>query len=394
MRFLTGFLVLFVAQAQEWPAHRGAQRDGVYPGPIRIDWAARPPRQVWKINIGDGYSGVSIADGKVFTIEQRKKQEVAVAYSLETGKELWASGWPADFHSFLGGKGPRSTPTWDAGHVYVQGAEGELRCLDANSGKTIWRKNMVAENGGKQAAYGVAISPLLVRNLLVTNPGGKGGKSIAAFDKETGAKAWSVLDDGPAYTSPMLVTLAGTEQILAVTAKRVVGLEVKDGSLLWETPWSTSFDVSAAQPVLVSPDRFVISAGYGHGAALVEVKGGKASVVWENKLLKNKFNSSVYSNGFIYGLDENILSCIDAATGQRKWKGGRYGYGQVSLAQGQLIVTTESGEVALVRADPGQFQEVAKFQAIDGKTWNQPAIANGNLVVRNEKQMACFDLLQ
>jgi outer membrane protein assembly factor BamB len=385
-------LVFFALLLEDWPGHRGANRDGVYKSPIRTEWK-NGLDQRWKIAVGDGYSGVSVAQGKVFTIEQRKKQEIAAAYSLDTGKELWNSAWEASFSSFLGGNGPRSTPTYDDGKVYVQGAEGELRCLDATTGKLIWRKNQLQENSGKSAPYGVAISPLVVRDKLITHAGGKGGKSVVAYNKLTGAKVWSVLNDDPAYASPMFVELAGVPQILTYTGDRIIGLRLEDGALLWEHPWHTQYDINAAQPVLLGGNRVLLSSGYGHGAAVIEVaKSGPPKLIWQNKLLKNKFNSSVVYEGFIYGLDENILSCVDAATGDRKWKAGRYGYGQVMLAQGHLVVTSESGEVALVKANPQQWQEVAKFQALDGKTWNQPAIAQGKLVVRSEKQMAAFEI--
>ncbi len=386
-------LAIVVLLSEDWPGHRGANRDGVYKSAIRTEWKTGGLEQFWKIGVGDGYAGVSVADGKVFTIEQRKKQEAAVAYSLDTGKELWSSAWDGAFGSFLGGNGPRSTPTYDEGRVYVQGAEGELRCLDASSGRLIWRKNLLQENSGKSAPYGVAISPLIVKDRLITHAGGKGGKSVVAYNKTTGAKLWSVLDDSSAYASPMYVELAGVPQILTYTGDRVLGLKLEDGALLWEHPWHTQYDINAAQPVLVSPNRVLLSSGYGHGAAVIEVaKAGAPKVVWQNKLLKNKFSSSVVHEGFIYGLDENILSCVDAATGDRKWKGGRYGYGQVMLAQGHLIVTAETGEVILVKANPQQWQEISKFQAMDSKTWNQPAIAQGKLVVRSEKQMASFDI--
>lgn len=393
MRILVFVFALSLA-AQDWPGIRGANRDGIYKGSIRTDWGEKGLKLLWKINIGDGYGGISIADGKVFTLEQRnKKQETAAAYSLETGKELWSNSWEGGFSSFLGGNGPRTTPTFDEGKLYVQGAEGELRCLDANTGKVVWQKNILNENGAKSAGYGVSISPLIVKEKLVTHAGGKGGKSVIAYNKATGAKIWSALDDGPGYASPMFVELAGVPQILMITGKRVVGLKVEEGALLWEHPWPTTYDINAAQPVVVGPNRVMISSGYGHGAAVIEVPkaGGTATLIWQNKLLKNKFNSSVYLDGFVYGMDENILSCVDAATGERKWKGGRYGYGQVLLSQGHLIVSAESGEVVLVKADSKQLQEVAKFQALDGKTWNLPALAQGRLLVRNESQMKCFD---
>ena len=394
MRIVVFVFALSLA-AQDWPGIRGANRDGIYKGSIRTDWGEKGLKLLWKTNIGDGYGGISVADGKVFTLEQRtKKQETAAAYSLETGKELWFNSWEGGFSSFLGGNGPRTTPTWDEGKLYVQGAEGELRCLDANTGKVIWQKNILNENGANSAGYGVAISPLIVKEKLITHAGGKGGKSIIAYNKSTGAKIWGALDDGPGYASPMFVELAGTPQILMVTGKRVVGLKVEDGALLWDHPWPTTYDINAAQPLVVGPNRVMISSGYGHGAAVIEVpkSGGTATtLIWQNKLLKNKFNSSVYLDGFVYGMDENILSCVDAATGERKWKGGRYGYGQVLLSQGHLIVSAESGEVVLVKADPKQLIEVAKFQALEGKTWNLPALAQGKLLVRNESQMKCFD---
>jgi outer membrane protein assembly factor BamB len=194
----------------------------------------------------------------------------------------------------------------------------------------------------------------------------------------------------------MLVTLAGKRQVVVVSASRVVGLEVEDGSLLWEYPWDTQSGINISQPIVVDKNRFFISSGYGKGAALVEVSGGgsgfTARKVWENGLMKNKFNSSVFYNGHVYGLDEGILTCLDVATGERKWKGGRYGYGQVILASGHLVIITEQGELVLVKATPDRHTELAKFSAIEGKTWNYPAIASGRLLVRNQTQMACFNL--
>jgi len=150
--------------------------------------------------------------------------------------------------------------------------------------------------------------------------------------------------------------------------------------------------INASQPIIVGPNRFFISSGYGKGAALVEIKGGSARTIWENVYMKNKFNSSVLHQGYVYGLDEGILTCLDVNTGERKWKGGRYGYGQLILAGGNLIVITDTGELALVRAAPDQFSEIARFQAIEGKTWNYPAIAGGRLLVRNGNQMAAYNI--
>ena len=379
-----------------WTDFRGPARDGAYAeGPIKVNWPSGGLTPVWKQPVGGGFSSFVVADGVAYTIEQRRRQEVAAAYRVADGRELWTTAWNGSFTDSTG-DGPRSTPVWDSGRLYALGAEGELRCLDAKTGRSIWNKNILSDNGADNLSWGVAASPLVVDDKVVVMAGGTEGKSIVAYNKATGAPVWRSQNDRASYTSPMLVTLAGKRQIMAVTASRLVGLEPADGRLIWSHPWPTSMGINVSQPIVVGPNRVFISAGYGKGASLVEVaaSGGALTprTVWENINLKTKFNSPVYHNGHVYGLDEGILSCVSAETGERKWKGGRYGYGQVILASGHLIVTTESGELALVKADPSGFQEVAKFAALEGKTWNVPAIAGGKLLVRNETQMACFDL--
>lgn len=345
--------------------------------------------------MGGGYASFVVADGVAFTIEQRREQEVVAAYHVETGRELWTHGWEARFTESTG-DGPRATPTWDAGRIYALGGTGELRCLDAKTGRALWSKNILRDNGASNLQWGMAAAPLIVGDKVIVQPGGSSNKSVVAYNKMTGAPAWKVLNDQASYTSPMLVTLAGRPQVLAVTARRVVGLAPEDGSLLWEHPWANSSGINIAQPIVVSPDRFFISAGYGKGASLVEVtaagKALSARQVWENNSMKNKFNSSVFHEGHVYGLDEGILSCVDVSTGERKWRGGRYGYGQVVLVGGMLVVTTEEGEIVFVKPTPAQHSEVARFPALEGKTWNVPAVADGRLFVRNETQMACYKL--
>jgi outer membrane protein assembly factor BamB len=219
---------------------------------------------------------------------------------------------------------------------------------------------------------------------------------VVAYDIRTGARVWSSLDDQAAYASPMRATIAGRDQILVVTALRVAGLAVTDGSLLWDLPWRTSFDVNASQPLVIGGDRLFYSSGYGTGATVVEIAtdgtGFSVREIWRNIRMKNQFTSSVLHDGYIYGLDESILACVDAATGELQWKGGRYGFGQVALADGHLIVTTEDGDLALVRATPERHEEIARIAALNGKTWNHPSFAGGILLVRNLAEMAGFDL--
>ena len=382
-------------QTASWPAFRGQNRDGNYRGSIRLSWDGLTP--MWKKPIGGGRASFSIAGGRAFTIEQRERNEVVAAYDVMTGRELWTNSWPERFSTWMGGgEGPRATPTYSDGHVYALGGRGELRCLDAATGKMVWRKNIIQDTKADNLRWGMAGSPLISGDAVVVLPGGEKGHSVAAYDRHTGKRLWTALDDKQAYVSPIEVTLLGVPQYVIVGAERLVGLSVDKRELLWESPWSTGHDASAAQPIVIGDNRIFYSSGYGTGAVMIEISrsGEKfaANWIWRNIRMKNRQSSSVMHEGYIYGLDEGILACIDAATGALKWKGGRYGHGQVLLADGHLIVITEEGELVLVQATPEKLNEVARVPALDGETWNVPAIADGILLVRNTSEMAAFDL--
>ena len=379
-----------------WTNFRGPRRDGKYDeAGVATNWPAAGLPAIWKQPVGVGHASFAVADGKAYTIEQRRNQEVVAAYDINTGREFWTQKWNAEYTDSTG-DGPRATPTWDQGRVYALGATGELRCLDANNGSVIWGKNILTENQARNLQWAQSASPLIVDDKVIVLPGGANGKSVVAYNKNTGAPVWKALDDPQAYVSPMLVELGGRRQILVVSASRVLGLAPENGRLLWSHPWNTDMGINVSQPIVVDRNRFFISSGYGKGAALVELKGGgdsfTATTIWENKNMKNKFNSSVLHNGYVYGLDEGILVCLDVNTGERKWKDGRYGYGQLILAGNHLIVTSDQGDIALVKASPDGYSEVARFTALEGQTWNNPAIASGRLLVRNSNQMAAYDL--
>jgi outer membrane protein assembly factor BamB len=380
-----------------WTDFRGPRRDGHYrQRPILTNWPASGLKPMWKQPAGGGYASFVIARGRAFTIEQRGPLEAVAAYDVQTGRELWTNSWPALFSESLGGDGPRATPTWADGVVYALGGLGELRALDETTGGVLWRKNILEDNDARNLEWGMAAAPLVVDDTLVVLPGGSKGRSVVAYDRRTGARVWSALDDQQAYSSPMLVTLAGVRQILVFSAPRLMGLSPDRGEVLWEHPWETEYDINASQPLLLGDNRLFVSTGYDKGAGVIELvpEGGKLSVrqIWRNNRMKNTFTSSVLHDGFVYGLDESILACMDAATGQLKWKGGRYGYGQVLLADGHLIVLTENGDLALVRATPERHEEIVRFPVLNGKTWSHPAMADGYLLVRNVAEMAAFDL--
>ena len=376
-----------------WTNFRGPERDGYYrQQPVRTDWGpALTP--IWKQPVGGGYASFVIADGRAFTMEQRAGRELAAAYDLVTGRELWTSAWNALFQEQ--GAGPRATPTWHEGRLYVLGGTGEFRALDAATGRTLWRTDILADASAGNLDFGTAASPLIVDNTVVVLPGGANGQSVVAYDRQSGKRVWSALDDRAAYASPMLVTLAGVRQILTFTATRLVGLSPENGRLLWELPWTTGNQ--ASQPLIAGADRVFISSGGGMEATMLQLAAGAdgqltTRELWRTTRMNTDFTSAVLHDGFIYGLDASILSCIDASTGESRWKGGRYGYGQIMLASGHLIVLTEQGELALVRANPDAHQEITRFPAIEGKSWNHPAMSDGILLVRNVEEMAAFDL--
>jgi outer membrane protein assembly factor BamB len=272
-----------------------------------------------------------------------------------------------------------------------------LRCLDAATGAVLWRRNILDENGAQNLDWGMAAAPLVVDDKVIVLPGGGRGQSVVAYHRITGAPIWKALDDRQAYVSPMIATLAGVRQILVLSATRLVGLTVEDGRLLWSYPWATANGINAAQPLLLGDDRLFLSSSYGKGAAAIEVSGSRdaglaARTLWKSQRMKNRFTSSVLHEGHIYGLDESILACLDAATGALKWKGGRYGYGHLLIAGDRLIVLTESGDVVQVKATPNGHEEIARFPAITGKTWNHPVVADGRLIVRNGREMAAFEI--
>jgi outer membrane protein assembly factor BamB len=386
-------------KAAYWTGFRGPKRDGHYEQePIATRWPAEGLSPVWKQPVGGGYGSFAVAEGLAFTIEQRRENEALVAYDVQTGNEIWVHDWPGEFRDFYSEGGPRTTPAYSEGKVYALGALGTLHCVDAATGKLVWSREILAENHAGAPGYGVAASPLVTGDKLVVLSSAGREHSVLCYDKEDGNPLWSSLDDVTGYASPMLMKLDGEEQLVVCCEKRTVGLRPGDGKLLWEYPWHVKTDqLPIAQPVLIGSNGFMLSAGYFTGCAAVEIgkaeNGFTARTLWKNSNMKNKFTSSVCWQDHIYGLDEDILTCLDAKTGARKWKDGRYGYGQVILASGHLIVLSGEGELALVEADPRAHVEIARFRAITGKTWNHPAIADGKLLVRNGAQMACFDLI-
>ena len=382
----------------DYPQFLGADRNGTVSG-VRIadDWAKRPPRLVWRRPIGAGWSGFAVARGLAVTQEQRGSREMVVAYDLATGVPKWSIGDEAHYESTVAGEGPRATPTISRGRVFTLGSTGLLNCLDLETGRRIWRRDISADNQSPQPDFGRSSSPLVVDDLIVVSVGGPDGRSLVAYSRDSGEPVWHAGDDLASYSSPIVATLGGVRQIVVFNHSSIAGHDPASGRVLWSHPWRRDAP-SVAAPLVISDTRVMLSAGYGIGSRLLEIsREGDAvtqSLVWESTRLKAKFTNPIVHDGFVYGLDDGVLVCLDPSNGERRWKGGRYGHGQTILAGNRLLVQTEDGEIVLIDPRADAHRELARFRVFDQKTWNPPALAGRFLLVRTDTEAACYELAE
>jgi outer membrane protein assembly factor BamB len=392
-----------VAVAGDWPEFRGPNRDDVVIGEtLRSDWATRPPRQLWKQPIGLGWGSFAVVGRRAWTIEQRGPEELVVCYEVETGREFWSHSDQTRFESVQGGIGPRSTPTVHEGKVFTQGATGILNCLDAATGTRLWSRNTLEDAGSPNLDWGQSGSPLIVDDLVIVTPGNNNTasrtnkSSVIAYRRDTGDKVWAAEGRHGSYSSPQLATLHGKQQVLIFDGQGVIALLPTTGQRLWSFDWINTPEINAAQPLLVDDQSVLIGSGYGLGSALLNVTVRESewtsNLQWSSKQFKLKFNGAVRRGDNVYGLDEGLLTCLDLKSGQRRWKQGRYGYGQIQLVDDKLLILSEEGDVVLVPATPELPPELARLRAINGKTWNHPVLSRGRLLVRNSEEAACLDL--
>jgi outer membrane protein assembly factor BamB len=382
--------------AAEWPGFRGPERDGVARG-VRIatDWSSTPPVRMWHRPIGPGWSSFAVRGDLLYTQEQRGEDEIVSSYKVSTGEPVWRHRDPVRFWESNGGAGPRATPTLDNDRVYTFGATGILNVLHARDGGLVWSRNVASDSDTKVPMWGFASSPLIVDGLVVVAASGK----LVAYDLANGTLRWSRPTHGGSYSSPQLLTVDGSSQILLLSAAGATSVAPSDGAVLWESAWAG--DVTIVQPAVVAGGDILVSTAVATGGVGTRrlglahrPDGWTVQERWTSNGLKPYFNDFVVHKGHAFGFDGSILACIDLEDGKRKWKGGRYGNGQLVLLPDQdlLLVISEEGELALVKATPDQFTEVARVPAIEGKTWNHPALVGNVLLVRNGEEMAAYRL--
>ncbi len=381
-----------------WSQFRGPQRDGVSPTQL-ADWNDRPPKELWRQPIGAGWSSFVVAGEFCFTMEQRSDTECTTCYETATGKQIWIHRDAERFSEITGGEGPRSTPTFAAGFLYTLGATGILNCLDATNGDVLWSNDILKEHDALNCYYGMCTSPLVVDDLVIVNPGGKSA-SLVAYNRLNGNLVWRDGNSEASYASPHLMTICGVQQVLNFNADGMTSHDLKTGRVLWDIPWisNPSERNNVCQPIQLSPNQVFLSSGYGRGSALFEFSisdnGFQRTTVWQTKKLRSKFASAVFDGRHIFGLDEGILVCLDAASGDRVWKQGRYNHGQILLAGDHIIVQSEDGYVAQVAANATQFRELARVQALNQRTWTHPVVIDDLLLTRNDREVVCYRLFK
>ena len=383
------------AAGEEWPGFRGPARDGVVRGvPIATDWTTSPPVELWRRPVGPGWSSFAVRGNRVFTQEQRGEDELVTCYDAATGQPVWAHRDAARFWEAIGGAGPRGTPTLAGERLFTLGATGILNALDAVDGRLLWSRNLVSDTEVKVPDWGFSSSPLVLGDLVVVAASGR----LAAYDAGTGEGRWKGPKTSGSYTSPHFANLGGVEQILMTNGKGITSFAPQDGSKLWEHAWP---GITLMQPAFTSEGDVLVNASEATGGVgtrrLALSHGGSGWGITERLTsngLKPYFNDIVVHEGYAYGLDGRILAAINLETGERAWKGGRYGHGQLLLLPEQdlLLVLSEEGELALVEAVPEGYTELARRPAITGKTWNHPALVGDLLLVRNGQEMAAFRL--
>jgi outer membrane protein assembly factor BamB len=388
----------------DWTDFRGNQRDGLVRGTgFRIDWDQRSPTEVWRHPVGLAWSSFAVLGDFAITMEQRDEQESVVCYHLQTGEPIWIHGDVTRFTAVEvnGGDGPHATPVIVGERTYSLGGTGILNCLETATGRKVWTRNVLEDAGDGTAPatnlqWGLSGTPLVQGDRVYVIAGGTAGKSVITYDRYTGDMLWTGGKFPASYGGPRIEEFGGIPQLLAFHGLGITAFAPETGTELWSFPFENMPKVNSAQPLKIADDALVIGTGYGVGATRLKLSSQgsvwTAEPQWKSNRFKLKFNDAVAINGFLYGLDDGILTCLDPETGKTKWKSRRVGYGQLVAYGETLIIVSEEGDVILGAVSPEKFTEVHSFHAVDGTTWNHPAVAHGKLLIRNQNLAVCYDI--
>ncbi len=377
------------ARAADWPNWRGVNYDGVSNETgWSTTWPSGGPKILWKASIGPGFASMAVSKGRVYAMGNINDNDVLYCFNAATGEQIWKKSYPCPLFKKNHEGGPSATPTVDGEKIYTFSKNGDAVCFNSADGEIIWHRRLVAELGVKHPTWYFASSPFVTDNMVILNAGSAG----VALNKTDGKVIWQS-GKGPAgYATAVPFTMGGKKCVAMFVEKDLVALEAATGSQLWKFPWKTSYEVNAADPI-ISGDTVFISSGYNRGCALLRMTPDSVGQIWQNRNMRNHFNSTVLWNGHFYGVDDNQLACLDYRTGDKKWSHRGLGKGSLMIADGKLIILSERGKLVIARAWPDGFEELASAQILSGRCWTVPVLANGRIYARNANgQLVCVDV--
>ena len=373
----------------DWYRWRGPDLNGISKeAGWQAQWPAEGPKVLWKTSVGTGFASFSVSDGRVYTMGNANNTDTTFCLDAVTGKEVWHHSYPCplDPKNFEGG--PCATPTIADGRVYTFSRKGDLFCLDAGKGTVIWSKQLNKELGLEIPTWGCASSALVQGKMVVVNMGSAG----VALDKTTGTVIWTSAKSTGAYATPVPLTIGGDACLAILTRQSLVAVKTASGQEVWSYPWKTDYDVNAADPI-VAGDKIFISSGYNHGGTVLNISGGSPVKVWENKSMRNHFDTCVLWQGHLYGPDDSGLRCLAFDTGELKWTDGGFGKGSLMIADGKLVGLSEKGELIIAEPTPDAFKPLSRAKVLSGKCWTTPVLSQGHIYCRNAVgNVVCLDV--
>jgi outer membrane protein assembly factor BamB len=391
---LIGSLPALPCAALDWYRWRGPDLNGISKETgWTTSWPKEGPKQLWKANVGLGFSSMTVSQGRVYTVGNRNDQDTVYCFDAASGKEIWKHTYPEPLHPHYHDGGTTGTPTVDGTAVYTLSRKGNLFAFEAATGKVQWSKNIAKELALAVPEWGFAGSPLVDGDLLILNAGTQG----LALHKKTAAVVWSTGGKAAGYSTPVPFEAIGRRAVALFGAQHLAAIELETGKEIWTFPWKTSYDVNAADPIIAG-DKMFVSSGYRTGGALLSLTGGRPSVVWKNQNMHNQLNACVLIKDHLYGISgqnghAGDLRCVDFHTGEVTWTEGSAGFGALMAADGKLIVLSEKGELIIAEAAPGKFKPLARAQVLGGTCWTTPVLSNRRIYCRNSQgALACVDV--
>ncbi len=387
--------------AGDWPQFLGPKRNGISAETgLQLSWGEKGPPKLWHREVGEGYSGPVVAGDRLILFHRVDDREVVECLQAADGKSIWKFSYATDYEDQLNkGNGPRATPVMTGKHVVTLGAGGWLHCLDLEKGEKIWGRNINTDYRVPPSYFGVGSSPLVEGNRLLVNVGGKEA-GIVAFDLATGNELWKSTSDAASYASPVAASADGARHAVFFTRHGVVVLSPETGDVRFQMRWRARIEasVNAATPLVIG-EKVFISASYDTGALLLRLRKGGAEKIWSNdEAMANHYNTCIHHQGQLYGCDGRqeagpSFRCVNLESARVLWNRPRFGCGAMVLADGQLIVLTEKGELVAVEASAKAYRETARAQVLDdGPCRSQIALANGRLYARDQKKLVCWKL--